>query len=77
MKIYSNKQLLNLISNHEVGIKYPELIPRIMFNILIQQNISILDPNYYPSFKSWFYWPDSLEGYTYWATVNATLKVVN
>ena len=77
MKIYSNKQLLNLISNHEVGIKYPELIPRIAFNILIQKDTTIDDLDRYPNFNWWFLWATSREGYDYWNEIASSLEVVN
>ena len=73
MKIHSNKQLLNLISKHEVGIKYPELISRIAFNILIQKDTSIFDPEYSSFFGRWFQWNITREGYDYWFNIVITL----
>ena len=77
MKISSNKQLLDIIRNHEVGVRYPDLIPRIAFNILIQKDTAIFDPNYYPRFDWWFRWTISREGYDYWSEISSTLQVVN
>ena len=74
MKIHSNKQLLNLISKHEVGIKYPELISRIAFNILIQKDTAVFDPTYSPHFDWWFQWSKSREGYDYWFNITHTLQ---
>ena len=77
MQIKSNKCLLNLISKHKVGIMYPNLIPRIIHNIVIQRDISIFNPEYYPDFLYWFYWAESREGHKYWARVNKTLRQVS
>ena len=74
MKIHSNKQLLNMIHNHEVGIKHPELISRIAFNILIQKDTAIFDPNYYPYFDWWFQWDESREGHAYWYDIANSLE---
>ena len=73
MKISSNKQLLARIRNHEVGVRYPDLIPRIAFNILIQKDTAIFDPNYYPRFDWWFQWTISREGHDYWYEISCTL----
>ena len=77
MKIKSNKRLLNLISKHEVGIVYPNLLPYIAYNIVIQKNNNIFDPEYYPDFSNWFYWVESREGHIYWSRVNVTLCQVS
>ena len=74
MKIKSNKRLLNLISKHEVGIVYPNLLPYIAYNIVIQKNNNIFDPEYYPDFSNWFYWVESREGHDYWARIYETLS---
>ena len=77
MKIYSNHKLLHSIRKHEVGIKYPELISRIAFNILIQKDATIYNPTYYHYFDWWFEWSKSREGYAYWYEISSTLEVVN
>ena len=69
MKIHSNKQLLDIIRNHEVGIKYPKLISRIAFNILIQKDTTIFDPEYYSDFNWWFHWSITREGHDYWYNI--------
>ena len=74
MKIHSNKQLLDIIRKHEVGIKYPELISRIAFNILIQKDTAVFDPTYSPYFDWWFQWSKSREGYDYWFNIANTLR---
>ena len=74
MQIKSNKYLLNLISKHKVGIMHPNLIPRIVRNIVFQKDTTIFDPEYYPDFSNWFYWAESREGHDYWARVNRTLS---
>ena len=77
MKIHSNKQLLDAIRKHEVGIKYPELIPRIVLNIFIQKDTTIFNPNYYPRFDWWFTWVKSQEGHEYWYKISNTLDMPN
>ena len=77
MQIKSNKHLLTKIRNHEVGIKYPDLIPRIAFNILIQQDNSIFSYSCYRSFSNWFYWAKTREGHDYWREIDETLSPVN
>ena len=77
MKIHSNKQLLNIINNHEVGIKYPKLVSCIAFNILIQKDTAVFDPTYYPHFNWWFQWYKSREGHKYWYEINCSLEVVD
>ena len=77
MKIYSNHKLLHSIRKHEVGIKYPELISRIAFNILIQKDTTIFNPRSYHHFTWWFHWDTSREGYDYWNEIASTLKVVD
>ena len=74
MQIKSNKCLLNLISKHRVGIMYPDLIPRIVRNIVLQRDNAIFDPDYYSNFSNWFYWKESREGHLYWAGINKTLS---
>ena len=76
MKIKSNKRLLAKIRKHEVGIKYPDLIPRIAFNILIQKDNSIFNYNCYRRFSNWFYWSKTREGHDYWRQVSKTLSPV-
>ena len=73
MQINSNKHLLDIIRKHEVGIKYPDLIPCIAFNILIQKDNSIFDPDCYYYFHYWFYWKFTREGHEYWDKINNTL----
>ena len=73
MKIHSNKQLLDTIRKHEVGIKYPELISRIAFNILIQKDTNMFDPEYSSIFGCWFQWSSTREGYDYWFNIASTL----
>ena len=65
MQIKSNKLLLAKIRNHEVGIKYPDLIPAIACNIVIQRDNTIFDPDSYPYFIYWFFWQESREGHNY------------
>ena len=77
MQIKSNKLLLARIRNHEVGIKYPDLIPRIAFNILIQKDNNIFNPKSYNHFTWWFHWATSKEGYDYWSAIANTLKVTD
>ena len=74
MKIKTNKRLLNLISKHEVGIIYPNLIPRIVRNIVLQRDNTIFDPDSYPYFTYWFFWRESREGHNYWSRINETLS---
>ena len=74
MKIHSNKQVLDIIRKHKVGIKYPELISRIAFNILIQKDTAVFDPTYSPRFDWWFTWSKSREGYDYWFNIASTLQ---
>ena len=74
MQIKSNKCLLNLISKHKVGIMYPNLIPYIARNIVLQRDNSIFDPEYYPDFLYWFYWDESREGRIYWSKVHGRLR---
>ena len=77
MQIKSNKRLLAKISKHEVGIKYPDLIPHIAFNILIQRDNSIFSRACYSCFSNWFYWAKTKEGHDYWRGINKTLHTVN
>ena len=77
MQIKSNRCLLNLISKHKVGIIYPDLIPYIAYNIVIQRNNNIFDPEYYYDFSNWFYWVESSEGHIYWSRINETLYQVS
>ena len=74
MQIKSNKCLLNLISKHKVGIIYPNLIPYIARNIVLQRDNTIFDPEYYHDFSNWFYWIESIEGHIYWSRVNGILR---
>ena len=73
MQIKSNKRLLHLIRNHEVGIIYPNLIPYIACNIVIQKDNSIFKPNCYRRFSNWFYWAKTKEGYDFWHKIYRTL----
>ena len=73
MRIESNKRLLARIRRHEVGIKYPDLIPRIACNIVTQRNNNIFKFTYYRSFSNWFYWAESKEGHGYWDKINRNL----
>ena len=77
MQIKSNKCLLNLISKHEVGIMYPNLIPRIICNIVLQRDNAIFAPDTYPYFSIWFHWQESREGHRYWSRINETLRQVS
>ena len=77
MQIKSNKRLLARIRNHEVGVKYPDLIPYIACNIVIQKDNSIFKPNCYRRFSNWFLWIDTKEGYDFWLRVDNTLYTVN
>ena len=77
MQIKSNKHLLARIRNHEVGIKYPDLIPRIACNIVIQRDNSIFSPACYRRFTNWFYWAKTKEGHDYWDAIANTLKVTD
>ena len=74
MQIKSNKRLLNLISKHKVGIIYPNLIPYIACNIVIQRDNTIFSPDSYPYFTYWFFWRESREGHNYWSRINETLS---
>ena len=74
MKIHSNKQLLAKIRNHEVGIRYPDLIPAIACNIVIQRDNNIFAPARYRRFSNWFYWAKTKEGYDYWHEIYKTLS---
>ena len=74
MKIRSNKQLLARIRNHEVGIRYPDLIPAIACNIVTQRDNSIFKPACYRRFSNWFYWAKTKEGYDYWHEIYKTLS---
>ena len=75
MQINSNKHLLDIIRKHEVGIKYPDLIPHIAFNIVRQRDKSIYDPSCYSYFHYWFYWENTREGYDFWFKVDNTLTL--
>ena len=74
MQIKSNKCLLNLISKHKVGIIYPNLIPYIVSNIVLQRDNTIFIPDAYLKFSNWFYWIESREGHNYWSRINETLS---
>ena len=74
MQIKSNKRLLARIRNHEVGVRYPDLIPYIACNIVIQRDNTIFYHGYYPYFRNWFFWAESREGHVYWAGINKTLS---
>ena len=74
MQIKSNKYLLNLISKHEIGIMYPNLIPYIACDIVIQGANDIFNPEYYSYFRNWFFWAESREGHNYWSRINKTLS---
>ena len=73
MKISSNKHLLDLISKHAVGIKYPHLIPAIAYNIVVQRDNSIFESYGYRSFGFWFYWVKTKEGHDFWDEINRGL----
>ena len=77
MQIKSNKRLLARIRNHEVGVRYPDLIPYIACNIVIQKDNSIFNPACYRCFSNWFYWANTREGHEYWRGVNKTLQPVS
>ena len=77
MQIKSNKRLLAKIRNHEVGIRYPDLIPYIACNIVVQRDNSIFSPTCYRRFSNWFYWANTKEGHDYWCGVDNTLHTVN
>ena len=77
MQIKSNKYLLARIRNHEVGVRYPDLIPYIACNIVIQRDNSIFSPACYRRFANWFYWAKTKEGYDYWCQIYKTLHPVN
>ena len=74
MQIKSNKRLLARIRNHEVGVKYPDLIPCIAYNIIIQRDDSIFKSACYRRFSNWFYWANTKEGHDYWYQVAKTLS---
>ena len=76
MKIKSNKSLLARIRKHEVGIKYPDLIPYIACNIVIQKNNNIFSYSCYRRFSNWFYWAKTREGHDYWHEIDKTLSPV-
>ena len=73
MQIKSNKYLLSRIRNHEVGVRYPDLIPYIACNIVIQKDNSIFTHTCYRRFANWFYWAKTKEGHDYWHRINKTL----
>ena len=77
MQIKSNKLLLAKIRNHEVSIRYPDLIPYIACNIVIQRDNSIFASSCYRRFSNWFYWANTKEGHDYWCGVDKTLHPVN
>ena len=77
MQIKSNKRLLARIRNHEVGFKYPDLIPCIAYNIVIQQDHSIFVHGGYRIFSNWFCWANTREGHDFWRKINSTLHTVN
>ena len=77
MQIKSNKHLLDLISKHEVGVRYPDLIPCIACNIVIQKDNSIFKPDLYRYFSTWFYWANTKEGHDYWREIDETVYTVN
>ena len=77
MQIKSNKRLLARIHNHEVGIRYPDLIPYIACNIVIQRDNSIFKPGCYRRFSNWFLWAKTREGIDYWREIDKTLSPVN
>ena len=52
MQIKSNKQLLSRIRNHEVGVRYPDLVPAIACNIVIQRDDSIFKYSCYRRFSN-------------------------
>ena len=73
MKIKSNKHLLDKIRNHEVGIRYPNLIPYIACNIVTQRDDGIFNPACYWRFSNWFLWINTREGHDYWSRIYKTL----
>ena len=77
MQIKSNKRLLVRIRNHEVGVRYPGLIPYIAYNIIIQRDDSIFKHSCYRRFSNWFYWEITREGHDFWCWVDKTLYTVN
>ena len=77
MQIKSNKRLLAKIRNHKVGVRYPDLIPYIACNIVIQQDNSIFKSDCYRYFSTWFHWANTREGYEYWHRIDETLYTVN
>ena len=76
MRIKSNKRLLARIRNHEVGVRYPDLIPYIACNIVTQKDNSIFKPACYRRFSNWFLWINTKEGHDYWRRVDETLYTV-
>ena len=74
MQIKSNKRLLAKIRNHEVVIRYRDLIPYIACNIVVQRDNSIFSPAGYRRFSNWFVWIKSREGHVYWSRINETLS---
>ena len=76
MQIKSNKRLLARIRNHEVGVRYPNLIPYIACNIVTQRNDNIFRPDLYRHFSTWFLWINTREGNEYWCRINKTLYTV-
>ena len=77
MQIKSNKRLLARIRNHEVGVRYPDLIPYIACNIVTQRDNNIFKPNCYSRFSNWFYWAKTKEGYDFWREIYRTLSPVS
>ena len=76
MQIKSNKRLLARISKHEVGVRYPNLIPYIACNIVIQKDNNIFIPDFYRHFSTWFHWANTKEGHEYWSEINRALQLV-
>ena len=77
MQIKSNRRLLARIHNHEVGVRYPDLIPYIACNIVTQGDNNIFKPDLYRHFATWFLWLDTKEGHDYWHEIDKTLYTVN
>ena len=74
MRIKSNKRLLAKIRNHEVGVRYPDLIPYIACNVVAQRNNNIFKFACYRCFSNWFYWANTKEGHDYWYQIAKTLS---
>ena len=69
MKIHSNHQYLNEISNTRFATKYPQLVSIALAYVLLHKRTKYLMFDFY----IWFPWRNTKEGYTYWAHIANTI----